>query len=108
MNLDRDELAKLDPVQQNVIVIVQAMLEHQTPPGDAEQTFEPALAVEACIVAAAAIMEASADEGLTARAERAARKLAEYASAFRAEHAMTGKSGLEQLGAATVTRRVIQ
>lgn len=104
MSLDRKKLADLDPVQANAIAIVQAVLDHQTPPGDLPQTFEPNLAAEACIVAAAAILETSRDEGMEREAKRLAETLVAYAKTFRKTHRESGATALEQLGAIEVTK----
>lgn len=108
MTLDRKKLDALDPVQANAIAIVQAVLDHQTPPGEVQQTFEPNLAAEACIVAAAAILETSRDEGMEREAKRLAQKLVDRAKAFRKARRQCGVTGLEQLGAERVTKITIQ
>ena len=107
MKLDREKLTKMDPVQANAIAIVQAVLDHQTPPGDLRQTFEPNLAAEACIVAAAAILETSRDQGMEREAKRLAETLVAYAKNFRKKHCESGATALEQLGAAGVTKTSI-
>lgn len=108
MTLDREKLDKLDPVQANAIVVIQALLDHQTPPGTADKTLEPSLSVEALIVAAAALLETSSDTGMEAQLKRLAGKLTSYARRFRADHRATGQTALEQLGGTSVTKRSIQ
>ena len=108
MTLDRGKLAKLDPVQQNVIVIFEAMTAHQTAPGEQQQTLAATVSLEACIVAAAALLETSADKNLESWIETARDKIAHYARQFRSDHVLTGENGLEQLGAEKVTRITIQ
>ena len=108
MNLDRDALDRLDPVQANVIAIIQAMLELQTPATDVQQTLEPGLSVEACIVAAAALLETSGERDLEQRITRACERLSVHARSFRREHEASGEGALQQLGACSVTRHRIQ
>ena len=108
MRLNRAALALLDPVQQNVIVIIQAMLDHQTPAGEGEQILDPNLSVEACIVAAAALLETEHDDALEARAKKIAQKMVGYTKLFREEHRQSGETALQQLGATGVTQIRIQ
>ena len=108
MTLDRGALAMLDPVQQNVIVIIQAMLDHQTPAGEGQQILDPNLSVEACIVAAAALLETEYDETLEARAKKIAEKMVGYTKVFRDEHRQSGETALEQIGAIGVSQIRIQ
>jgi hypothetical protein len=106
MSLDRDRLAELDPVQANVMVIVQALLEHQRTPGEAVPTLEPGLSAEACIVAAAALIEVGFQEGVEEQAVQRAEKMIGYVRRFREERSATGLNALEQLGAIVTSHRV--
>lgn len=108
MSLDPGALAMLDPVQQNVIVIIQAMLDHQTPAGDAQKILDPNLSIEACIVAAAALLETDCEAGMERQARKMAEKMVGYAKVFRSEHRQSGETALEQIGAMGVSQISIQ
>lgn len=107
MTLDRQQLDRLDPVQANVLAILQAILELQTAPGSARQSLDPGLATEALVVTVAALVEATQDTGMEALAKRLGDKVVSYARAFRREHRASGQNGLQQLGAEAVERTAI-
>ena len=108
MKLDREMLDRLNPTQANAIVILQALLEYQSPPDQEKLSLEPSLAVEACIVAAAALLETGYDIDLDEEAARRAANLKDYVRQFRKEFDVSGETALEQLGASTVTRERLQ
>jgi len=108
MTLDRAALMTLDPLQANAIAVIQAMLDLQTPSGAGGQTIEPALSIEACLIAAAALLETSADADFGPRLAEAGRRFAAIARAFRDEHARGGQTALEQIGGIAVSRTTVQ
>lgn len=108
---DRERFEKLEPGHQSAIIILQALLEHHTPPGSSSKNLNPKVAVEACMMVAAALIEIGPDaettKGLRENLTWASDLMKTLAKSFRRDFEDTGRRGLEQLGAVAVTRSAI-
>lgn len=100
---DDAKLRKLDPVHQNAIVILQAMLDHQSKGDPRGQHVDPVVSAEACLMVAAALIEINpgtqTTRDLRVTIDQAAEGLRRTAKKMRAEYEVDGKHGLELLGA---------
>jgi len=87
-----------DLLQANAGVIIQALLDYQTPAGDFSRSIDVSLSAEACLFAAAALIATSRGEDLEGCVQRGGANLASYARKLR-EQIITGENPIEQLAA---------
>jgi hypothetical protein len=97
--VDREQRRDFDLVRVNAVAILRSLLEWQTPPGDTRPSLDLPLSVEACLLAAAALIESSRQGAAHASVRQAGANLGAYVDDFRRERMISGESALEQLDA---------
>lgn len=103
---DNPLLRKLDPVHQNALVIMQALLDHQSKGDPRGQSIDPVTSMHSCLMVAAALIEINGatetTRGFRGVLDEACEGLRRTARKMRAEFGETGRHGLELLGATGV------
>ena len=103
---DEGRLRGLDPVHQNALVVLQALLDHQSKGDPRGQNIDPVTSMQSCLIVAAALIEingaAETTRGFREALDDASEALRRTARKMRADFAETGKHGLELLGATGV------
>ena len=84
------------------MVILQALLNCQSGSGDTAVSLDLSLSVEACLMAAAALIETSRQHGIENCVRQASTNLRTYIGSFREHHITGGMNAMEQLGAINV------